>query len=358
MSLPEARQFVERFVTGKYTSEEHAAFLQWLKEATVAEIADVAEMHESFQGEWVLPVGPSSEWVMEMERKLDTTEMDDREEEEEEMVPLVPMRPRRLIRWNGWMSAAASVIVISAGTYMYVHKLRSGSDVMKEKEKLLVMTLTTPRGTLQREFVLEDGSKVWLNAGSTLKYPVHFSDNERLVELSGEAFFDVTGSTERPFRVLIKDAEVDVLGTYFAIWAYDDEPESRTTLVSGAVKVTSGERSEILKPGDEAEVVNASQVGVAEIAVHSGVNTKLVQGWQGGFYSFKGRPLRTVMREIERVYDVHVQYQSTIDNPQIDANLDLTKGLDIVLDQLEGSLYGEPKIHFTHNGKTVIASSV
>ena len=358
MSLPEARQFVRRFVTGEYTPEEHAAFLRWLKEATVEEIAIIAETHESFQGEWVLPDGPSSDWMVEMERKLDTTEMDDREEEE--MVPVVWMKPKKILRWNSWMTAAAVVVVLSAGTYTYVHQLKSGSGGIKDREKLLAMTFTTPRGTLQKEFVLEDGSKVWLNAGSTLKYPVHFSDNERLVELSGEAFFDVTGSTARPFRVLIKDAEVEVLGTYFAIWAYDDEPESRTTLVNGAVKVVSGQSSEVLlKPGQQAKVVYSSPVGEKEIIVRSDNDAKPILDWQSkGIYSFKGQPLRTLMRELERVYDVHVQYQSTIDNPPIDANLDLTKGLDIVLEQLEGSLYGGSKVHFTHNGKTVIASSV
>jgi ferric-dicitrate binding protein FerR (iron transport regulator) len=361
MSLQEARQFVSSFVTGEYTREEHAAFLQWLKKASAAELAIITDTYESYHGKWVLSDGPSSEWVIGMEQKLDAsvredpTVMDDREAV---VAPVMRMRPGRVVRWNSWMTAAAVVAALSAGTFIYVHQKGTGPGKIQDREKLLAMTFVTPQGVAQKELMLEDGSKVWLNAGSVLKYPAHFTGSERLVELSGEAFFDVAGRSGSPFRVLIKDAEVDVLGTYFTIMAYADEPVSRTTLVDGAVKVISGERIEVLKPGEQAEIDYPSPGVGAEIAVHSGIDTKSVLAWKNGIYSFKSRPLRTVMRELERVYDVKVQYQPNVDNPPIGGNLDLNKGLDIVLSQLEGSLHGKPSIHFTHKGKTVIASSV
>jgi ferric-dicitrate binding protein FerR (iron transport regulator) len=258
--------------------------------------------------------------------------------------------------WNGWMSAASVVVLLSVGTFIYVQEKRSGTDEVRSREKLLSMTYTNPRGGGQKEFVLEDGSKVWLNAASVLKYPPHFTGSERLVELSGEAFFEVSGSSGNPFRVLIKDAEVEVLGTYFTIMAYEDEPASFTTLVEGAVKVTSGQMSKELKPGQQAEIAYSSPGVAPGIIVHSEIDPKSVIAWRGGIYRFKGTELHTIMRELARVYDVTVQYQQDMAYPPINGMLDLNKSLDTALNQLEGSfLY---KIHFTHNGKTVIVSPI
>jgi ferric-dicitrate binding protein FerR (iron transport regulator) len=362
MSLQEARQFVARFEKGEYTPTEHAAFLQWLEGATAEELTIIADTHESYYGEWVLPAGPTSEWMLRIEQKLDA--VDDAQEEQISkddrdglVAPVIPMATTRLVRWKAWMAAAA-IVAVSAGSYLYIHQQSSGSGIVKGQKQLLAKAFETPRGVKQKEFVLEDGSKVWLNAGSVLKYPAHFADNERLVELSGEAFFDVSGSAERPFRVLIKDAEVEVLGTYFTIMAYDDEPESRTTVVDGAVKLISEVKNVVLNPGEQAELVYPSAGVGTEIVVHSGIDIEAIKAWKGGIYRFVRKDLKTVMRELERVYNVHVQYQPNVGNPVLDGIIDLNKGLDIVLKQLEGSLYEKPNIHFTHNGNTVIASSV
>jgi transmembrane sensor len=256
------------------------------------------------------------------------------------------------------MTAAASVAVLSAGTYLYVHQTGSKPPETADQKKLLSMVLSNPRGEAQKELVLEDGSKVWLNAGSVLKYPPHFTGVERTVELSGEAFFDVAGNSRSPFRVLIRDAEVDVLGTYFAIMAYDDEPASRTTLVDdGALKIVSGSREMEVKPGEQVEVMHASPGVGTEMILKTGIDRNAIRAWQGGIYIFKQKELHAVMRELERIYDVTVQYQTNVGNPEIDGNLDLKQGLDIVLKQLESCVSGE-KINFRHEGKTIIASSV
>jgi ferric-dicitrate binding protein FerR (iron transport regulator) len=366
MSLQEAQQFVGQFIKGEYTPGEYAAFLHWLKEATVEELTIIAEMHESMHGEWVLPEGPSAAWVMQLEQKLNES-VGEREEEtvmgDRELAPILEIRPRRIIRWNSWMSAAAVVVVVSAGALLYVHPRASKPGARSDREKLLSMTLENPRGEAQREMVLADGSKVWLNAGSVLKYPPQFTSSERLVELSGEAFFEVSGNSDRPFRVLIKDAEVDVLGTFFTIMAYDDEPESRTTVVNGAVKVTSGGQSAILKPGDQAQIIYRSPGDIDASAggragapvVHSGINPNLVLAWKGGIYHFESTELYAVMREVGRAYDVKVEYQPGVGNPAISGSLNLNKSLDAAMKQLETILQTN-KIHFTQNEKTVIAS--
>jgi ferric-dicitrate binding protein FerR (iron transport regulator) len=351
MSLQEAQQFVARFITGEYAPEEYAAFLQWLKKTTVEELTIIADTHETMQGNWVLPGEPSTEWVMEMERKLDKSV---EEREDGVIAPVIEMQPRRMVRWNGWMTAAAVVVVLSAGTFIYVHEMRSGSGVMASREKLLSMSFANPRGGAQKELVLEDGSKVWLNAASVLKYPPYFTGSERLVELSGEAFFEVSGSSGSPFRVLIKDAEVEVLGTYFTIMAYEDEPVSHTTLVDGAVKVTSGQQSKELKPGQQAEIAYSSPGVGAKINVRSGINPNSVLAWKGGIYRFENADLHPIMREMGRVYNVTIQYQQDIACPAIGGMLDLNKGLDAALKQLESVLLY--KIHFTHDGKTVLVS--
>jgi ferric-dicitrate binding protein FerR (iron transport regulator) len=383
MSLKEAQHFVGQFIKGEYTPGDYAAFLEWLNGATVEELAIIADIHESMHEKWVLPGGPSAGWVMQLERKLDAcreervdeTVMDDREEveirtwreeesdeQEEAKAPVIWMRPRRRIRWNAWMTAAAVVVLLTTSTYIYVRQMgsKSGGD-LSDRTKLLSMTLVNPRGGAQKELVLEDGSKVWLNAGSVLKYPLHFTGSERLVELSGEAFFEVIGNSGSPFRVLIRDAEVEVLGTFFDVMAYDDEPGSKTTLVEGKVKVISGGQSKLLKPGDQAEITYASRLdsspGVGpEIAIHSDINPKFIRAWRGGIYRFEGTELHTIMRELERAYNVTVQYQPNVGNPQINGSFDLNKNLDAALKQLEGATISY-KLHFNHKGNLVIASA-
>jgi ferric-dicitrate binding protein FerR (iron transport regulator) len=357
-SLQEAQKFVNQFIIGEYTPEEHAAFLQWLKGASTAELAIIAERHESMEGEWVLPEGPSAAWVMQLEQKLN--ESADASEEtasdDEVLAPVILMRPLKKLRWNFWTAAASVIILSVTGMYIYVVKTGSKLGKIADREKLLSMTLVNPRGGAQKEMVLADGSKVWLNAGSELKYPPRFSSSERLVELSGEAFFDVAGSADRPFRVRVKGAEVEVLGTLFTIMAYEDEPENRTAVVDGDVKVTTDRERVIVKAGQEAEIVYIGD-GAAGIPVVHSINAQLILARKKGIYNFRAVELRTIMREVARTYNVTVQYQSNVGNPQIDGSLDLNKSLETTLTQLE-SLTEPFQIYLNHKGKTIIASTI
>ncbi len=363
MNFKEAQDFAARFAAGEYVPEEHAAFLRWLKEATIEEltiIADTYELKYGFEavgiyGNRIVMDEPSAEWVMELEKKLDVSreEKDETGEEDETTVMGVRETGVRWFSWSAWITAA-SVAAVSAGGYLYVHQTSVKPIDAMAREKLLSMTFSVPRGEFQRKLILEDGSKVWLNAGSSLKYPAHFPESERVVQLSGEAFFDVDGSAKRPFKVLIRDAEVDVLGTYFAIMAYDDEPMSRTTLVDGTLKIVNGQRGVELKTGEQAELVYGSAGVGDEITIQPGISPTFMPDWKGGIYRFHQTELHAVTRELERIFNVTVQYQPNVGNPQIDGILDLNKGLDIVLKQLESV----SNIRFKHAGKIVIASSI
>jgi len=175
-----------------------------------------------------------------------------------------------------------------------------------EKGKLLYNTVEIPRGS-EYELVLSDGTKVHLNAMSSLKFPVQFSDKTREVELSGEAYFDVTKDAKHPFVVNVSGTRVEVLGTSFNVKAYEENEEVVTTLVEGRVKVeSSGFKSEsmLLEPGQQAIVdektgdMNRSEVDVA-----------LFTSWREGVFLFKDQRMEDIMIELARWYDLKVFYK-------------------------------------------------
>jgi ferric-dicitrate binding protein FerR (iron transport regulator) len=184
-------------------------------------------------------------------------------------------------------------------------------------------TLTTPRG-VQYRLVLPDGTAVWLNTGTSLRYPVAFTGKERKVMLTGEAYFEVKHDSKKPFRIQAGNQLIEDLGTNFNIKAYADEPVMKTTLLEGAVKVGNT----ILKPGEQAQVNEKGDVAVAK-----NINVADVMAWKNGFFVFRNDNLKTVMREIARWYDVEVIYQPNVNNNQqfsgkIDRGLTLTQVLN------------------------------
>jgi len=164
-------------------------------------------------------------------------------------------------------------------------------------------TIQTPRGG-QYQVILPDGTKVWLNAASSLTYPTAFKGADREVRLNGEAYFEVAARKDKPFKVTVGKMHVDVLGTHFNIMAYEDENVIRTTLLEGAVRVTSGGASRLLKPGQEGRIERSSDA-ISQLDV----NADEAVAWKNGVFQFGGASIETVMREIVRWYDVDVEYQ-------------------------------------------------
>lgn len=172
--------------------------------------------------------------------------------------------------------------------------------------EIVYNTITTPRGG-QYQLTLADGTKVWLNASSSLRYPSNFSGKERRVELTGEGYFEVARKESMPFHVKVNSIDVEVLGTHFNINSYKDESVIRTTLLEGSVKVTSGKQASRLKPGQEASVITNG-----DIKLQDDVNTEEVIAWKNGMFQFKAADIETVLRQAARWYDIQIEYKGGI----------------------------------------------
>lgn len=167
-------------------------------------------------------------------------------------------------------------------------------------------TIIIPKGG-QYQLTLADGTKVWLNASSSLRYPVNFSGKERNVELTGEAYFEVARNEQMPFHVQANNVDVEVLGTHFNINSYKDERVVKTTLLEGSVKVTSGKQASKLKPRQEASVI-----ANGEMKLQDNVNTEEVIAWKNGMFQFRAADIETVLRQAARWYDIRIEYQGGI----------------------------------------------
>lgn len=166
--------------------------------------------------------------------------------------------------------------------------------------------LSTPRGR-QQELILPDGTAVWLNAQSSIKFPTVFSGPHRNVEVSGEAFFEVAKNISKPFIVHVNEAEIEVLGTQFNVMAYNNENALETTLLEGSVKFRKGNSAILLKSGQQSRLLTSS-----EIELDNHVNLEQVLAWKNGMQSFNSADIKTIMRQVERWYDVDVEYKGNI----------------------------------------------
>lgn len=164
-------------------------------------------------------------------------------------------------------------------------------------------TMRTPRGGEYR-LTLPDGTKVWLNAASSITFPVAFTGQERSVQISGEVYFEVARMEEQPFRVTAGNTTVEVLGTHFNINAYQGEPVIRTTLLEGSVKVNSEGAAAMLVPGQQARIIGSGNLDVVD-----DVDVDEVMAWKNGYFQFNDADMPSVMRQLENWYDITVTYE-------------------------------------------------
>jgi len=259
------------------------------------------------------------------------------------------------------LDSAANGVLSQQGNSQ-VQKLANGqlsyTVITERPTTALYNTLTTPPGGVY-QLILPDGSKVWLNSESSIKYPVFFAGKERKVEISGEAYFEVLKDASKPFKVKINGSvEVEVLGTSFNINSYEDEPTIRTTLLEGSVSVreepivgvntNTNKLSVVLKPGQQAQMVvgDNSNNGVRVVGA---VDVDAVVAWKNGLFRFKGAELGAVMRQIARWYDVDVEYQGKLPDYPLVGNIPRNVPVSEILKLLE--LTGV--VHFTIEGKKV-----
>jgi len=211
-------------------------------------------------------------------------------------------------------------VVLANGQVAYAPTGNTNGDVVFN-------TMSTPRGR-QFRLTLPDGTQVWLNAASSVRYPTVFSGKERKVEVTGEAYFEVVKNPAVPFRVSINNkAEIEVLGTHFNVNAYENEQSVATTLLEGSVRVAanrSGAKDVILQPGQQAQLSNAN---TTEIKVVKNANTEKAIAWKNGLFYFDGATLAEIMRQMERWYDIEVVYENGI--PDIEFEGEMTKDVSL-----------------------------
>ncbi len=322
--------------------------------------------------------------------------------------PPVPARRVIFLRWRSWAVAASMLLLLGAGLYYWnLHSTRkpatalavhgpdiapgktgailtladgsqvvldslgnqvipaqNGSKVVLQNGRIaydpsgvsngrvVYNTMTTPRGR-QFQLVLPDGTRVWLNAASSISYPTAFTGKERPVTVTGEVYFEVAKNAQMPFRVNVAGKEaIEVLGTHFNINAYANEKSINTTLLEGSVRVivpdahgaTGGKPATVvLEPGQQAQGTRG------KITVLDHVNLDKVQAWKNGVFNFEGARLDEVMRELERWYDIDVIYEHGV--PDIEFGGKITKGVSLngLLILLERA-----DVHFRQEGRKLI----
>lgn len=396
MQPEQIKIFLEKFAVGTNTEAEHQQFIEWLKTAPVADVKAILEEYNinisenlSFAGEVDLNL------IANIEAALDQYELGKKRGNDND----------KIISWRGFYMVAAAVLIVfisgiaawfalrnpkdntianappqqlknkavpggnkailtlSDGSTIILDDAKNGkvaqqggTQIAKSANGQLVYkaldgkpsevvfnTLTTPRGG-QFKLTLPDGSEVWLNAASSIKYPTAFIGNERKVEISGEAYFEIAHNAAMPFKVSVNGMVVKVLGTHFNINAYNDEASIKTTLLEGRVSLTKGSNAAILNPGQQAQLGNNGNIKVI-----NHVDLDQVVAWKNGYFSFNRSNLQTVMRQLARWYDVEIDYEGKIPERQFGGKIDRNSDLSEVLKILE-----ESKIHFSIEEKKII----
>lgn len=250
-----------------------------------------------------------------------------------------------------------AVITLADGSKVYLDSLGNGVIAQQNNVKvvknnsgeivyqslttghspLTYNTLFNPRGSKVISLTLSDGTKVWLNSESSLKYPTAFAASTREVEITGEAYFEVQHNAKQPFKVHLPNGSViEDIGTAFNVNAYSDEDAIKATLIEGSVKITAANARVKLEPRQQAVLT-----GHSLLTTHNDVDVNQVVAWKNGIFSFKSTDLKTMMRQIARWYDVDINYDGNIPERTFTGEIPRTVNLSELLKLFEAS-----KIHF------------
>lgn len=204
------------------------------------------------------------------------------------------------------------------------------SNAQNKPTEVVYNILEIPNGG-EYELVLSDGSKVWLNSASRIKFPVNFSGNTRDVQLSGEAYFEIAKDKTRPFKVHFNTSTVEVLGTHFNVNAYDNEITQAVTLLEGSVKVSNPQEAVKIKPGQQAVLGNESKLKVKQVEVEEAV------AWKNGLFIFVDEDIKSIMRKLARWYDFTPEYQGNISEEQFGGMISKYRNISEVLKMFEST---------------------
>lgn len=394
MSLPEKRiaYLFEIYTSRKATVQEEQELMEWMYEAQ-----EDSELKAYVENLWGQHRSGTDFSYVNWDSMYDKVISD-------QSLSIVPGPKHKSIRWINyrWMSVAAAILVLLAfGSYLLVTSGHSGQPVANlEKQpakdvappatnkafltladgKIIILdsagmgslamegaanaskvndgklvyaaktetvveyhTLNVPKGSKPLQLQLADGSEVWLNAASSITFPNVFTGSERKVSVTGEAYFEVAKHSGKKFLVEANGSTTEVLGTHFNINAYKDEPAVRITLLEGSVKIHSGNKVGLLKPGQQAGLANGN------INIQGNVNTDDVMAWKNGMFEFNETDIQTIMRQVERWYDVEVVFDGTVTqhfNGSIQRQMNASKVL--------GMLEKTGGVRFSIEGKRVV----
>lgn len=254
------------------------------------------------------------------------------------------------------LDSASTGTIIQQGN-IKVQKLKNGlvaylinNKQVSPNDKAFYNTISTPRGG-EYQVTLSDGTKVWLDAASSIRFPIVFTGNERKVSITGEAYFEVAKNEKMPFKVKAGLSEIEVLGTHFNVNAYEDEAFVRTTLLEGKVKISApalkGNLSpKFLLPGHQADLHKDGN-----IKVNTNADTEAAVAWMKGYFQFKSADMHSILRQVSRWYDADIVYNGNV-NTHFTGQLN--KNLDVL--QLFKTLSLTNEVTFRTEGKKIIVS--
>lgn len=225
---------------------------------------------------------------------------------------------------KGAIAQQGNAQILKQGNGQLTYKVGSGANT-----NTLWNTVSTPRGG-EYQVTLPDGTKAWLNAASAITFPAAFTGKERQVTIKGEVYLEVAQSATKPFTVLANGVAVKVLGTSFNVNAYNDEEYTKITLVTGSVKISAGNHDWQLKPGQQAAADNQH----ATVNVNASTDLEQVLAWKNGLFNFNGADIHTVMRQLERWYDIQVRYEGPVSDIVFKGEMYKNVNLSDVLEML------------------------
>jgi transmembrane sensor len=386
MSISAIEKLLDRYLSGECSAEEQLMVESWLENQAITE------------NEWTKMIeSEKNAWISSLRDKINQT-IKEKNTVEVIKVKIVPLYKRTVFRaaaailfimfgiWSWYYyqnegqketaitekniplkndilpGSNKAILTLADGSIILLDSARngllaqqSGTQVLKtgtgqlayntSKDKpaeILYNSISTPRGG-QYQLTLPDGSQVWLNAASYIRFPVAFAGKERKVEITGEAYFEVIKNKNLPFRVTANDVVVEVMGTHFNINAYNDAATLNTTLLEGSVKVIKGNSIKVLTPGQQAQV-NAG----GEITLKKEVNIDEVVAWKNGWFNFDRADLRNIMSQISRWYDVNVIYEGKMNEIHLSGVVSRNNKVSEVLKMMENA-----GIKFRIEGKTI-----
>ena len=230
---------------------------------------------------------------------------------------------------NGQLAVQENINIIKRGDGQLIY---SANQSIRADGSQHMNTLTVPRGSRPLQLTLTDGTKIWLNAAASITYPVVFSGDERKVQITGEAYFEVAKDATRKFYVSANGIETEVLGTHFNINAYEDETNVKITLLEGSINVSAPGSLQHLAPGQQAQWENKGTIKVL-----NDVDTDEVMAWKEGVFDFNGMDMKSVMRQLARWYNVEVEYQGKITEIHFSGIINRSNNISQVLKMLQST---------------------